>query len=84
MNPDKISNDETVEINLQPSPYFSLTWQGSRSCLGKGRQGVCKQGNRATKEGGGALKAKAELGRIPLTEQVAPRNGWLEEVKIQK
>lgn len=50
MNPDKISNDKTVEINLQPSTYFPLTWRGSRFSLESQKREVCEPRNRRPKE----------------------------------
>lgn len=64
MNPDKISNDKTVEINLQPSTYFSLTWQGSRVSLERQKWGegvVFEQQNRRPKGKGRFLEPRLKL-----------------------
>lgn len=84
MNPDKISNDKTVEINLQPSTYFSLTWRGLCFSLGSQKREVCEPRNRRPKE-----KERFSEPQLNWEECSVPTSdpvGWsgLKELETQK
>lgn len=84
MNPDEISNAETVEINLRPSTSFSLTWWGSCFSFGRQKQEVCKQGHRGPWEKERFSEPQLTYKDSPSPSKWPHGRTWLEGVRNSK